>query len=180
MGGFFFMKSATSGSPDISLSNITFADNKKATTTVEVPPLPLPEGYKEYRNEKFGFSLYYPQEFSPQEFEDRGPELTVVFQSAEGEPGFQIYVAPIDGAKITPERFTRDAPSGVIQEPRDIFIDGVQAVKFFGFDAKIGKTSERWFIKNHFLYEVSTYKELDAWLGEILNTWRFSTPTIVL
>jgi hypothetical protein len=42
-----------------------------------------------------------------------------------------------------------------------------------GFDAKIGQTYEVWFIRDHFLYEITTYKELEPWLKEILSTWRF-------
>jgi len=63
-----------------------------------------------------------------------------------------------------------DEPSGVKQESHDTVINGVPATTFFGFDARMGKTSEVWFIKDHFLYEISTYKELEPWL----NQWRFT------
>ena len=39
--------------------------------------------------------------------------LTVAFQAKTGEEGFQIYVAPIIGTKITEERFMMGEPSGV-------------------------------------------------------------------
>ena len=38
---------------------------------------------------------------------------------------------------------------------------------------KIGHTREVWFIHNGFLYEVTTYKEIDEWLGSIMQTWKF-------
>lgn len=182
IGSFFLLKDATSGKPfDIELATTTLPEiGEKIATTDPLPERVPPTGYKEYRNEDFGFSVFYPEDIPPQEFVDRGPELTVLFQSGEGEPGFQIYVAPIAEDKITPERFARDAPSGVVQEPRNIFVDGTQAVTFFGFDAKVGKTSEVWMIKNHFLYEVSTYKELGTWLQEMMSTWRFATPKMSL
>ena len=134
---------------------------------------------------QFGFSVYYPSEppagAPPKEYLDRGPERTVAFQGKDGEPGFQIYVAPIDGTKITPERFKRDAPSGVRLEPHDTQVAGVQAVAFQGFDGKIGKTHEVWFIGTKpgraipsFLYEVSTYKELDSWLSDIMQSGNLS------
>ena len=110
----------------------------------------------------------------PQEFPDRDFALTVLFQGGAGEPGFQIYVVPIKGTRITPEQFNRDEPSGVKQEPHETVIDGVPATTFFGFDGRLGKTSEVWFIHNHFLFEVTTYKELDSWLNQILATWRFT------
>ena len=70
--------------------------------------------------------------------------------------------------------FNMDEPSGVKQESQDTVIDGVPATTFFGFDARMGKTSEVWYIKDHFLYEISTYKELEPWLDQILATWRFT------
>jgi hypothetical protein len=30
-----------------------------------------------------------------------------------------------------------------------------------------------WFIKGGFLYEVTTYNELDSWLQPILQSWHF-------
>src|SRR5215475_9190136 len=47
------------------------------------------------------------------------------------------------------------------------------ALAFHGFDAVMGQTYEVWFTKGDFLYEVSTYKELEPGLNEIMSTWRF-------
>ena len=44
--------------------------------------------------------------------------MTAAFQKDDGEPGFQIYVVPINGSTITEERFRMDAPSGVRKEER--------------------------------------------------------------
>jgi hypothetical protein len=99
--------------------------------------------------------------------------MTVAFRAKAGEQGFQIYVAPINGTKITEERFLMDEPSGVKREPHDTTIDGAQALAFHGFDTGMGQTYEIWFIRAPFLYEVSTYKELEPWLNEIMSTWRF-------
>jgi hypothetical protein len=41
-------------------------------------------------------------------------------------------------------------------------------------DAAMGQTYEVWFIHDHFLFEVSTYKELEPGLNQILATWRFA------
>ena len=51
-------------------------------------------------------------------------------------------------------------------------VDGVQAVRFHGQDAQIGDTYEVWFIKDGFLYEVTTYKQLEPWLDQILSIGR--------
>jgi hypothetical protein len=99
--------------------------------------------------------------------------MTAAFQKGDGEPGFQIYVAPINGNTITEERFRMDAPSGVRKGERAARIGGAEGVAFYGFEARMGQTYEVWFIKDGLLYEVSTYKELEEWLNEILATWRF-------
>jgi hypothetical protein len=33
---------------------------------------------------------------------------------------------------------------------------------------------EIWFIHGGFLYEVTTYKQLDSWLTPIMQTWQFT------
>jgi hypothetical protein len=130
-------------------------------------------GHKEYRNEHCGFSVYYPSKISPQELPDRDDQLTVLFQGAAGQPRFEIYIAPVNDTKITPERFKLDEPSGIIREQRDTMIDGVPATTFVGFTAGVGQTREIWFIHDHFIFEVMTYKELDSLLSDIMQTWRF-------
>lgn len=37
----------------------------------------------------------------------------------------------------------------------------------------MGDTRELWFIHNGYLYEVATYKTLDAWLAGIMQMWQF-------
>jgi hypothetical protein len=171
----FLVQESTSWPRDAS-----FATTMASTSTVQATstgslqaPLNVPTGYKEYRNKHYGFSVYYPAEIPPQELPDRDDQLTVLFQGAAGQPGFEIYVAPTKDTKITSQRFRLDEPSGIIREQHDTTIDGVPATTFFGFNAAVGETREIWFIHNHFLFEVTTYKELEPWLNEIMSTWRF-------
>jgi hypothetical protein len=175
IGGFFVLKNVTSGAPqDFSLATTTSAS---ATSSAAGRPSATPQaptGSKEYRNKQYGFSIYYPDNLPPKEYvTPRIPELTVAFQAEQGGEGFQIYVAPIDGNEITEERFLRDEASGVRKDPHDAAVDGVKALAFNGFDAAMGQTYEVWFIRKGFLYEVSTYKELESGLNEIMSTWRF-------
>jgi hypothetical protein len=37
----------------------------------------------------------------------------------------------------------------------------------------MGDAREVWFIKSGYLFEVTTYKPLDSWLSQILQTWKF-------
>lgn len=131
------------------------------------------DGYTAYRNLEYGFLLYRPQGLSPQTEMYRGHAMRSVFQGGEGEPGFQIYVAPINGTIITDERFLLDAPSGVRRDPRNASIGGIPGVVFYGYDGAVGDTYEVWFIHGGHLYEVSTYKELEEWLNDIMQTWQF-------
>jgi hypothetical protein len=64
--------------------------------------------------------------------------------------------------------------AGVRNDPHEMTVDGMKALAFHGFDAAMGQTSEVWFIKNHFLYEVSTYKELESWPVMALGRLRFT------
>jgi hypothetical protein len=54
-----------------------------------------------------------------------------------------------------------DEPSGMRNDQTETSVDGAQAVVFHGFDEVMGQPYEVWFIKGTFLYEVSTYKELE-------------------
>jgi hypothetical protein len=173
IGGFFLLKRSTSGAA------AEFALGTEATTSPQASHLdPLPSrqllpGVKEYRSNDYHFSVKYPGDLPPRETHDRGHSLSVTFQKEAGQPGFAIYVAPINGNEITEERFLLDEPSGVRNDPTIISVDGVKALAFHGFDAAMGQTYEVWFIKGGFLYEVSTYKEIEPGLNEVLSTWRF-------
>jgi hypothetical protein len=44
---------------------------------------------------------------------------------------------------------------------------------FFSQNPVMGETREVWFIKDGYLYEVTTYRELDSWLSQIMATWQW-------
>jgi hypothetical protein len=78
-------------------------------------------------------------------------------------------MTPYSGTQITNAQFKLDEPSGVVLDRTDTTVSGVPATTFFGHNDEIGDTREVWFIHGGFLYEVTTYKELDAWLQQFLN-----------
>ena len=84
-----------------------------------------------------------------------------------------MYVTPYNKTQIDTEQFKLDEPSGVYLQPTDVIIDGAPATMFFSTNTDMGNTREVWFVKNGFLYEVTSYKELDAWLAGIMRTWKF-------
>lgn len=138
-----------------------------------LPPEELPDNVRRYTNSYHKFSLVYPRELQVQEYVEDNGTRTILFETTTHEQGFQIYITPYAGANVTREQFLKDQPSGVYKDPTNISVDGVPAIMFYGDSGLTGPTREIWFIHNGFLYEVTTYKELDAWLAEIMKTWNF-------
>jgi hypothetical protein len=129
-------------------------------------------GQRRYTNNKFHFSLLYPNTLVVHEYQEQGGALTVVFEDAASGDEFQIYVTPYNGTKITAQRFKLDEPSGVHLDPTAIVVDGAPAEMFFSKNTVMGDTREVWFIHSY-LYEVTTDKSLDSWLSHIMQTWHF-------
>jgi len=133
----------------------------------------IAEGWRGYENAAFRFRLLYPEELSVREYTESGNAMSATFEDPQTGEGFQIYVTPYGETQITKEHFQLDIPSGVMKEPTDVIIGGVQGTMFFSKNSIMGDTREVWFINNGFLYEVVTYKQLDAWLGTVMQTWKF-------
>lgn len=139
------------------------------------PKQEAPEGMKEYHNDHYGFSLLYPDSLKVQEFPEEGDSMVVTFEYIDDKTvfGFQIFVVPFTEEKITDERFKTDIPSGVLEKLTGVTIDGAEGVTFYSENEILGPTAEVWFINGAYLYEVTTFKELDKWLAKIMYTWMF-------
>ena len=133
-----------------------------------------PAGWKEYSNPAYHFLLYYPPDLALTEHVEPGGEHTAVFDDSSNNYGFQIFIVPYSGTQITQARFNLDEPSGVMQSPVDVIIDGTRGTIFYSNNALMGDTRELWFIRDGLLYEVTTYKPLDTWLADIMKTWKFT------
>jgi hypothetical protein len=173
------------------VSNDTSSESSDASTTApaalaEIVPTTkqVTQDMRGYENKSFHFGLLYPQELKATEYKEKGGALTVSFQNPSTNEGFQVYVTPFSGKQIDTARFKLDEPSGVMQSPTDVWIDcappkpcaeggGVKATMFLGKNAVMGDTREVWFIHGGYLYEVTTYKDLDSWLGGVMQTWKF-------
>lgn len=142
----------------------------------DIPPAPFtrvrPPGILEYKSWIFKFSLLYPDDLRVKEYNE-GRGTTIIFENAKKNKGFQIFAVPYLEDYIIPERFKSDVPSGAIKGQTDILIDGARATMFYSENTAMGETREVWFIKNGFLYEVTTYRDLDAWLSAIMKNWDF-------
>lgn len=148
--------------------------NAQVVGPVFAPPASKrPDGFLEYKNLLLRFDIFYPDYLAVREYDDGTSASTITFESATGTRGFEIFVVPYGKDFISTEQFKKDAPSGVMNQPLDVIVDGTRATMFYGKNAVMGDTREVWFIKNGYLYEISTYRNLDEWLSKIMETWKF-------
>jgi hypothetical protein len=106
--------------------------------------------------------------------EDEEGARTVAFEGPSDLEGFQIFVVPYAQSTITPERFRKDDPSRVMKDAKEITVDGAPAKSFYGYNDDMGDTREVWFIRNGYLYEVTTYLGFADELIPILQSWKFN------
>ena len=174
LGTYFFLGGGAVTAPEwgnLGAASSTMARGALGTGEARVAPA----GQKEFHSEQYGFSLFSPADLAVQEFDEGNGARTFVFGDAAREKGFQIFVVPYGPEQVDRERFLKDSPSGVMKEPLDVLIDGAKGTIFFGRNSIMGDTREAWFIHGGFLYEVTTYKDLDAWLGGIMQSWKWLT-----
>lgn len=153
---------------DISASATTALDQR--TVKVESSD----QNKNKYINDKFNFSLEYPEELTVSEYAEVGGAQTITFQKGDELYGFQIFITPYDKKEITKERILLDIPSGRVENPLEVVIgDNIQALAFLSSNSAMGDTREVWFIKNGHLFEITTYISQDAWLAEILKSLKF-------
>jgi len=142
----------------------------------------LGDEYKIYTNDKYGFSLEYPQDFFIETFDEGDGAETIVFQgrvsSGQDKIGFQVFISPIEEAgELTRERILEDVPYAVIDEAQEVLLgpkNDIRGLLFWSEDPDIGRTREVWFAHENYLYEITTYEHLDMWLAGILSTWEFN------
>ena len=172
-GAYFF--AGRGAPPPDSLSQDAFAAAEGSSS----PPVsitsttPVPEGTKEYKSAAYGFALYYPDGLTVAEHPLAGSSTVVLFQSEAAQQGFEIFVTPYAEPAITQARFLMDEPSGVMNDPQNITIDGAAATEFFSTNPAMGASREIWFLHGGYLFEVTAPASLDAWLLQIMGTWRF-------
>lgn len=133
-----------------------------------------------YVHKKYNFTFNFPSEYKTSNFNEGAGEQ-ILFNASKGD-WFQIYITPWDeGEIVTPERVKKDLPDIVIKEPQQVILgptqkDGVgpHALIFFSKDSSLGETREIWFVENGSLYQITTYKRLDAVIGNVLSTLVFN------
>ena len=158
-------------------NNQNNSDTKTLASNLPPPGIPpirfTPTGLRKNKRPTNHFALFYPDDLIVEEYRESGDGMTVTFEDKSGEKSFQIFVFPYIGNQISKQRFEMDVPSKVMDEPVEVVIDSINATAFWSRNDIMGEVREVWFINKGFLYEVTTYRELDDWLANIMKTWIF-------
>lgn len=136
-----------------------------------------------YIDETYGFSFNYPEGYNVSNLSDENGDIILV-QKPASEKGFQVFISIFDepAEELNPARVQTDLPNMAINNPEDVLIakGQIPALIFNSAEQILGDTREVWFVwppeplpNGNELYRVSAYADQDAFLGPILETWKF-------
>lgn len=130
-----------------------------------------------YTSDQYGFSFHYPKGLIYKEFNEGEGSQTIVFQKpGDAKLSFQIYITPYNASTITGERILQDIPSGNVNDLKEEQLTkDLRVATFTSKDQILGETKEIWFIDGEYLYQATTFVNLDTWLIEMISTWSFNT-----
>ncbi len=162
------------------------APSESDTVTVdggETQPIAAGDLSQVYVSDVYGFSFRYPEGLSVNDMSEEAGSLVLV--QGPGQNSFQVFITPFDeaAAELTPVRIQADLPDIKIENSQDIVFGGgnIPALIFEIENQSIGKTREIWFVwppeplpHGNYLYRVTAYSDMDAFLGPILETWSFN------
>lgn len=157
-----------------SLPLVVRTANGTTTITEYAPPQDdsAPSGSRTYSNNEYKFSLVYPEDMHVTERLEAADGHTITFKNDSGEKAFQIFITPYVDSQISQSRIALDTRSAT--KPEEIVLaGGLHALLFSSSDPTGESLREIWFLHDKHLYEVTTYEDLDAWLSQVLTTWKF-------
>ncbi len=167
VGSFFLFKKKSDPMTD----PVTAVDN--FSTSVATTTLIAGEKANEYRNKQARFYLIYPENMEYKVYDEGNNSSTILFEEKDGDKSFQVFLTPFGENTIPASRLKIDIPSGTYTKPEEAILkNGTRALIFFS-NGPAGELREVWFIKNGYLFEITTYKEYDPWLGKIVESLNF-------
>ena len=173
--GVYAFSNPVKNTPGVDLAFPGVEMGQATSTGISFPGRPrvAPAGQTVYQSDHYHFSLFYPTELAQKIYDEGGGASTIVFQNPQDALGFEIFVVPYSDSQVSKARFLEDERSGVRTGVSNVTIDGVVAASFYGQNASLGDTSEIWFIRDGYLYEVAAPKSEAQWLSQIMSTWQF-------
>ncbi len=137
------------------------------------------EQHQQFIHPGYGFSLVVPKDLEAFRVDEGQGTETIVFTPASenADAVMQIFVTPYLPREITKERLAKDVPGGVIKDVTEVLIgvgSDIRAVRFSSEHPGLGEAREVWFLRNGYLFEVTTRMANDAWLATVLKTWQFA------
>ena len=127
-----------------------------------------------YTNTTYHFSFRVPEGASVQSVQKTEESSIFLVRNPARKFEIQIAVFPFDEpGPITRERILQDVPDMVIKNPQNVLVgkNKFSALLFSGNVSGVGATREIWFIKNGYLFQVSTPSEFETDLGKMMETW---------
>lgn len=163
-------------------SHITTQDsNPHVETLVNGEDVPLLPGTVRFVHPRYNFSLDFPDSFNVVRSPEGNASEIDVFAPRDTmdttTPRFQLFVTPYAEATITAARLGKDIPNGDIKEMQEALIGVGSSIRaaIFKSSAPLSgeKTREVWFIHKGFIFEVTAPLVHDAWLADIMKSFRF-------
>ena len=148
------------------------------------------DGGKIYEDTDYGFSFFYPENFSIGAFADEEGTKTILVQNAEKNTGVQIFISAFDeNITLTPERIKKDVPDIAMSDVKSISVGqeqrsdlGVPALRSdldanavsFNSNNSTGQSREVWFVYKSNLYQISAPIAASGILDTIITIWHFN------
>lgn len=142
------------------------------------PTVVIDDQHRQFSHPRYGFSVVVPKDLEAIRVDEGEGTETIVFTPTDEDAAavMQIFVTPYLPHEITRERLAKDVPGGEIKDVTEVMIgvgSDIRAVRFSSEHPGLGQAREVWFLRNGYLFEVTTRMENDAWLATVLKTWQF-------
>jgi len=128
-----------------------------------------------YVSSDSSYMLTTPSDFTSSALSQDDGSETALFVGSTATRNFQIYTSDYASDEIiTPQVIQQNIPELLIEKPETIAVDGAQGVAFIS-GPKDGtlRTREIWFAHDGKLYQITTFKEFDDQMVDILSTWKW-------
>ena len=138
------------------------------------------DGGKIYEDTDYGFSFFYPENFSVGAFSDEEGTKTILVQNAEEGVGVQIFISAFDeDIVLNADRIKKELPDIAMSDVKNIVLGGlaskydVQAVSFKTGTAGADESREVWLVAKGNLYQISIPIQSEKLISDIITTWQW-------